>query len=66
MIIDTEKIRKALLDKPAREAAELTGLPIKTVNNYQANENAKGYRDWKKIKLDVAMMIMERLEENEA
>ena len=63
MIIDTEKIRTAIFEGQAKDAAERTGISENTIDGYRANEKAKGYRDWQGMSLRKAIEILNKLEE---
>ena len=65
MIIDTEKIRTAIFEGQAKDAAEKTGIPQSTIDGYRANRTAKGYRDWQGMSLKTALEIIKKLEEKE-
>lgn len=64
MIIDTKLIERAVFEGTAKAAAERTGLPIRTIQNYRANETSTNYRDWQGISLKTAMETINKLEEN--
>ena len=69
MIIDTEKIKKAIFEGTAKEAAERTGIPQRRVEMYRSKETSTSYRDWQGMSLKTAIEILsklEELEENEA
>lgn len=63
MIIETEKIRQALFTGMAKEAAERTGVPLRTVQKYRANKTASNYADWRGMSVRTAISIIEKLEE---
>lgn len=65
MIIDTEKIEKALFSGTAPSVAERFTLSLATVNQYRASKDAKAFRDWKKISLEKAEKIMEIINNEE-
>lgn len=60
MMIDMERIENAVLYQgKAKEAAERLGLTTATINQYRANPEAKAWRNWRKMDLEVAQRIME-------
>ena len=63
MIIDIEKIRKAIFEGTRTEASERTGLSLRTIDGYRSKESSKSYRDWQGISLKKALEIMKKLEE---
>ena len=65
MIIDIEKIRKAIFEGTRTEASERTGLNLRSIDGYRSKEISKSYRDWQGISLKKALEIMKRLEEFE-
>lgn len=65
MIIDIEKIRKAIFEGTRTEASERTGLSIRTIDGYRSKESSKSYRDWQGISLKTALEIIKKLEERE-
>lgn len=65
MIIDTEKIKKAIFEGTAKEAAERTGIPQRRVEMYRSKETSTSYRDWQGMSLKTAIEILNKLEENE-
>lgn len=65
MIIDTEKIKKAIFEGTAKEAAERTGVSRRRIEMYRSRETSTSYRDWQGMSLKTAISIIERLEENE-
>lgn len=65
MIINIERIRKAIFEGTRSEASERTGLSLRTIDGYRSKESSKSYRDWQGISLKTALEIMKRLEERE-
>ena len=65
MIIDIEKIRKAIFEGTRTEASERTGLSLRTIDGYRSKESSKSYRDWQGISLKTALEIIKKLEERE-
>ena len=61
MIIDTEKIKKAIFEGTAKEAAERTGIPQRRVEMYRSKETSTSYRDWQGMSLKTAIAIMDNL-----
>lgn len=62
MIIDTNKIEKALFTGMAKEAAERTGVPLRTVQKYRASKTASNWADWQGMSVRTAMTIIKKLE----
>ena len=65
MIIDIEKIRKAIFEGTRTEASVRTGLSLRTIDGYRSKETSKSYRDWQGISLKTALEIIKKLEERE-
>ena len=65
MIIDIEKIRKAIFEGTRTEASVRTGLSLRTIDGYRSKESSKSYRDWQGISLKTALEIMKKMEERE-
>ena len=65
MIIDIEKIRKAIFEGTRTEASVRTGLSLRTIDGYRSKESSKSYRDWQGISLKTALEIMKKFEERE-
>ena len=65
MIIDIEKIKKAIFEGTRTEASVRTGLSLRTIDGYRSKESSKSYRDWQGISLKTALEIMKKLEERE-
>ena len=65
MIIDIEKIRKAIFEGTRTEASVRTGLSLRTIDGYRSKESSKSYRDWQGISLKTALEIMKIFEERE-
>ena len=65
MIIDIEKIKKAIFEGTRTEASERTGLSLRTIDGYRSKESSKSYRDWQGISLKTALEIIKKLEERE-
>ena len=65
MIIDIEKIRKAIFEGTRTEASERTGLNLRSIDGYRSKEISKSYRDWQGISLKTALEIMKKMEERE-
>lgn len=65
MIIDIEKIRKAIFEGTRTEASARTGLSLRTIDGYRSKETSKSYRDWQGISLKTALEIMKKFEERE-
>ena len=65
MIIDIEKIRKAIFEGTRTEASVRTGLSLRTIDGYRSKESSKSYRDWQGISLKTALEIMKKFGERE-
>ena len=65
MIIDIEKIKKAIFEGTRTEASVRTGLSLRTIDGYRSKESSKSYRDWQGISLKTALEIMKKMEEIE-
>lgn len=66
MIIDTAKIEHAILHQgTAQWTASRFGLSPALVNQYRANPDAKAYRDWHRMSLETAEIIMNTILEEE-
>ena len=65
MIIDIEKIKKAIFEGTRTEASVRTGLSLRTIDGYRSKESSKSYRDWQGISLKTALEIMKKMEERE-
>ena len=65
MIIDIEKIKKAIFDGTRTEASVRTGLSLRTIDSYRSKESSESYRDWQGISLKTALEIMKKSEERE-
>ena len=65
MIIDIEKIKKAIFEGTRTEASERTGLSLRTVDSYRSKESSKSYRDWQGMSIRTAMMIIKKMEKEE-
>lgn len=66
MIIDTTKIEHAILHQgTAQWTASRFGLSPALVNQYRANPDAKAYRDWHRMSLETAEIIMNTILEEE-
>lgn len=61
MIIDTNRIERALFTGMAKEAAERTGVPLRTVQKYRARETASNYADWQGMSIRTALEITRKL-----
>ena len=65
MIIDIEKIKKAIFEGTRTEASVRTGLNLRSIDGYRSKESSKSYRDWQGISLKTALEIIKKLEERE-
>ena len=65
MIIDIEKIRKAIFAGTRTEAAVRTGLNLRSIDSYRSSESSKGHRDWQGLSLKTALEITKKLKEKE-
>ena len=65
MIIDTKKIRNAIFEGQAKDAAEKTGLSVRTIEGYRTDPTKSGFRDWEGLSLKKAIEILNKLEEEE-
>ena len=65
MIIDIEKIKKAIFEGTRTEASVRAGLSLRTIDGYRSKESSKSYRDWQGISLKTALEIMKKMEERE-
>ena len=65
MIIDIEKIKKAIFEGTRTEASVRAGLSLRTIDGYRSKESSKSYRDWQGISLKTALEIIKKLEERE-
>lgn len=65
MIIDVDKVEKALFQGKAGYAADRLGLKLSRVQQYRQRETAKSYRNWENMKLSEAIRIMKILNREE-
>lgn len=63
MIIDTKKIKKAIFEGTAKEAAEITGIPQRRIEMYRSKETSTSFRDWQGMSLKTAIAIMDNLDD---
>ena len=62
VIIDTERIKEAIFEGAAKDAADLCGLSVQTIRQYRSNKESNSFRDWEKISLKKAEEITKNIE----
>lgn len=65
MIIDTKRVRDALLYDRAEHVAEKFNLSVSQIRKYRQNKHAKGFVDWRTMPLKKAAEIIAILDDED-